>query len=108
MKKIGKQIGEFQGLPVYEAPGDGVAYMDLSGWDGRFYLQLDGSAEHQLREIKAELAKAKLRTRAEVDADIVRVLRAEVAKGHLYDCLALNCEPAPTLRALCAEETQDP
>ena len=53
------------------------------------------------------LACPTLRTRAEVDAEIVRVLRENVrSKPDWDDCLC--DDDGDTLRALCKEETQDP
>ena len=75
--------------------------------------QLGGSYSVQcaLSRVREE-AGPPLRKRAEVDAEIVRVLRADVLKGSRDDCLAggfiEKYDTANVLRKLCAEETQDP
>lgn len=111
MKNRDKKIGTFQGIDVYVVRASGQTYMDLVGY-GCFWLGVEGNAAEELAKLKTALAGAKLRTRAEVDAEIVRVLRADVLKGISYDCLAgafnAKYDTANVLRKLCAEETQDP
>ncbi len=80
-------------------------------WLSSLKFAADAVAPNVLDRHRAYRATAPkpLRTRAEVDAEIAAVVRAEVARGPGSDFLLTNHRgQSAVVRALCAEPTADP